>query len=89
MIQNFQILGIWDFLCRIAKARAKRNLSEFAIFRNCGLGVPNMLITKAIAKESLGELICLSITKSENKSPDLRFRGPGTTVKAANMPKSA
>ena len=33
----------------------------------CGLCVPNMTITKANAKENLGELICLSIAKAKAK----------------------
>ena len=31
----------------------------------CGLCVPNMIITKANAKENLGEFMCLSITKAK------------------------
>ena len=33
----------------------------------CGLCEPNMIITKANAKENLGECICLSTTKAKAK----------------------
>ena len=50
----------------------------------CGLCEPNMLITKASAKENLGEIICLSIVKAKaNQNPQIFicncFRADGTT----------
>ena len=52
--------------------KAKRNLWEFAFCLACccGLCVPNMLITKANAKENLGELMCLSKAKAR-KNPQI------------------
>ena len=33
----------------------------------CGLCMPNMIVTKANAKENLGKFICLSSTKAQAK----------------------
>ena len=52
-------------LCWITKA--KESLRDFVFLHKCGLLLclcePNMLITKANAKENLKEFICPSITK--------------------------
>ena len=47
----------------------RKSLGFFVFFVACyyGLCVPNMFITKAHAKENLGEFVCLSITKAQAK----------------------
>ena len=58
----------------ITKAKAKAKLISGILIHfvcvacYCALCVPNMIITKANAKENLGEFICLAITKANAKT---------------------
>ena len=64
--------GILDFLSVELRKRKRNKISRILIYFVsvtccCGLYVPNMIITKANAKENPGELICLSITKAKKR----------------------
>ena len=70
------------------KAKAKNNLLDvdlcFAgVASCCGLCVPNMIVTKANAKENLGEFVCLSIATAKTNLQIFicnRFRADGNAL---------
>ena len=64
--------GILDFLSVELRKRKRKKISGILMYFvsvacRCGLCVPNMIIMKANAKEIIGEIICLSITKARAK----------------------
>ena len=60
------------FLCVELRKRERKKISGILFYFVsvsccCGLCMPNMIVTKANAKETLGEFICLSIAKAKAK----------------------
>ena len=79
--KNIKNPRIWDFVSVEVRKRKRKKISRILIYLVseaccCGLRMPNMIITKAKAKENLGEFICLSIAKAKAKwkSPDFHLQ---------------
>ena len=72
--ENSKIKGILKDFPSVGLRKRKQKTSQGFCFSFvsvaccCGLCVPDMLMTKANAKENLRELICLSITKATKRT---------------------